>query len=577
MIRRLSRYLGPEHAHLLRSQLRWVIAATFLQGITLAFTIPILRALLIGAHAELVWWVGGFALSAVVAWLVDYRATVKGFDVGSTTLDQLRYRLGDHVATLPLGWFTPGHTSTLGVTLSKGVMDILALPVRQFSALLRSVLVPLVLIVTLLVVDWRIGLVALAAVPSVLLVFWWAGRLGRRADAAVNEATAAASDQMVEFAQSQPVLRTFGRQGPAAEQFDRSLQEQARTERRQLWLVLPPLIVNGFIARLVLLALLSLVIAVAAGITDPVALATLLATLPVINLIVTPLGDVAANATVIRIRSAQMDAADAVLDTRPLPEPAMSTSPADGTLAFDHVSFAYDDDPVLHDISFTVAPGTTTAIVGPSGGGKSTIIRLAARFFDPQHGQIRLGGVPLPGLGAENRHQAISPVFQDSYLFSGTLADNVRLARSDATDAELADVAARSGLTEVIAVLPEGWDSQVGEGGVRLSGGEKQRVALARAFLKNAPVLLLDEATASLDAENGNLVTAAVHELARDRTVIVIAHQLTTIVEADQILFIEDGRITERGTHDQLLEHDGGYAAHWHALTAATTWRLIAQ
>ncbi|OLT35167.1 hypothetical protein BJF79_06885 [Actinomadura sp. CNU-125] len=575
MIHRLARYLGPEHAHLIYRQLRWVIASCILHGITLAFTIPILRTLLSGDHAALGRWLAGFAVSATASWLVEYRATVKGFDVGGGILGLLRYRLGDHVAALPLGWFTPEHTSTLGSTLSKGVMDILALPVRQLAALIRSILVPLVLIVALTVADRRIGAVALAAVPAVLLVFWWAGRLGRRADAAVNRATAAASERMVEFAQAQPVLRSFGQAGSAAEQFDRSLREQARAERRQLWLVLPPLIVNGVIARLVLLVLLALVIAIAAGVTEPVALATLLATLPVINQVVAPLGDVAANATVVRIVTAQMDAADAVLDAPPLPEPAVPVPPRDATIEFDHVTFAYDTVPALRDVSFTVPQGTRTAIVGPSGSGKTTIARLATRFFDPQHGEVRLGGVPLTELGAENLHHAIAPVFQDSYLFSGTLADNVRLARPDATAADLDDIAALSGLTDVIAALPDGWEGQVGEGGARLSGGERQRVAIARALLKDAPVLLLDEATVSLDAENEQAVTAALRAIARDRTVLVIAHRLTTITRADQILFVEEGRIVEHGTHDELLALDRRYAAHWRALSATKTWRLI--
>lgn len=576
MIRRLARYLGPDDAVLIYRYLRWTIASSVLQGLTLAFTIPILRALLTADTTTAVRWLPGFCAAAVLSWWIEYSATLKGFDAAGRLLSTLRYRIGDHVATLPLGWFTPANTSTLGLTLSKGVMDVLALPARQLTALIKSMVIPLVLIAALLIVDYRIGLIALAAVPPVAAVYAWAGRLGRRGDAAVNRATADASNRMVEFAQAQPVLRTLGGAGSATDQFDQALEEQARTERRQLWLVLPPVILNGMLARITLLGLLSTVIAFAAGVTDPLSLATLLGSLPIINRIVTPLGEVASHATVIRVADAQMDDIDGVLDAQPLPEPSKPRPARDTSVEFDRVCFGYGaEDRVLSDITFTAAPRSTTAIVGPSGSGKSTLIRLAARFFDPQDGQLRIGGTPLPQLGAENLHNLVAPVFQDNYLFSGTLADNLRIARPDATDTDLDEVARQSGLRQVVAGLPQGWQSQVGEGGLRLSGGERQRVAIARAFLKNAPILLLDEATGSLDAENQQVVTAAIEALRHQKTVIVIAHQLSTITTADEILFLEDGRIVERGRHQKLLTLNRRYAAHWQALAAARTWRLL--
>lgn len=370
MIRRLARYLGPEHQGMIYTYLRWIITSCILQGVTLALTIPILRNLLTGHFAIAGWWLGGFVVAAIVSWCIEYLATVKGFDAGNQMLDMLRYRLGDHVSTLPLGWFTPANTSTLGHTLSKGVMDVISLPVHHLTGLIKSLVVPLVLIAALLVTDWRVGLIALAALPPVLAVYWWAGRLGRRADAAVNETTAEASDRMVEFAQAQPVLRSYGQTGPIAEQFDQSLREQSRSERRQLWLVLPPVMLNGFTVRLVLLALLATVIAFAAGVTDPVELATLIAMLPIINLLVTPLGDVATHATTIRVCSAQMDAVDAILDAMPLPEPAQPQRPADASIEYRGVGFAYDTAPILEDLDFAVPAGTTTAIVGPSGSGR---------------------------------------------------------------------------------------------------------------------------------------------------------------------------------------------------------------
>lgn len=575
MIRRLARYLGPEHQGMIYTYLRWIITSCILQGVTLALTIPILRNLLTGHFAIAGWWLGGFVVAAIVSWCIEYLATVKGFDAGNQMLDMLRYRLGDHVSTLPLGWFTPANTSTLGHTLSKGVMDVISLPVHHLTGLIKSLVVPLVLIAALLVTDWRVGLIALAALPPVLAVYWWAGRLGRRADAAVNETTAEASDRMVEFAQAQPVLRSYGQTGPIAEQFDQSLREQSRSERRQLWLVLPPVMLNGFTVRLVLLALLATVIAFAAGVTDPVELATLIAMLPIINLLVTPLGDVATHATTIRVCSAQMDAVDAILDAMPLPEPAQPQRPADASIEYRGVGFAYDTAPILEDLDFAVPAGTTTAIVGPSGSGKTTLVRLAARFFDPQHGTVSIGGVPLTDLGADDLQQMVAPVFQDNYLFSGTLVENLRVANPDATDTELRQAITQAGLDDVVDQLPDGWDSQVGEGGKHLSGGERQRVAIARALLKNSPILLLDEATGSLDAEDQQTVAAAITALHGQKTVLVVAHQLSTITSADEILFLEGGRIVERGTHQELLALGQRYAAHWQALTAARTWRLM--
>jgi ABC-type multidrug transport system fused ATPase/permease subunit len=242
------------------------------------------------------------------------------------------------------------------------------------------------------------------------------------------------------------------------------------------------------------------------------------------------------------------------------PHPVPPTRPKE--VRFEDVQFTYPgtDEPALGGVTFRLAPGRTTALVGPSGAGKSTIAHLLMRFWDPTSGTITLDGTPLSAFELDSLRETVSLVSQDTYLFNTTIKENLLIARPDATSAQLASAVSRSGLEELIGELPDGLGTKVGERGLQLSGGQRQRIAIARAFLKEAPILVLDEATSHLDAVNESLIRSALLELASDRTTLVIAHRLSTVRSADQILVLERGRIVQSGTHEQLARSAGLYA-----------------
>jgi ATP-binding cassette subfamily B protein len=264
-----------------------------------------------------------------------------------------------------------------------------------------------------------------------------------------------------------------------------------------------------------------------------------------------------------------------LLAVPPLPEPERPAEPSGADVELRGVRFGYDPGIVVIDgVDARFPQGGLTAIVGPSGSGKSTLLKLIGRFFDVDEGSVLIGGRDVRELGSAGVSRLTAQVFQDVYLFEGTIAENLRLADPDATDAELARVARIARLDEVVERLPDGWDTRVGEAGGTLSGGEKQRVSIARALLKDAPIVLLDEATAALDPVNEAAVADAIGELARDRTVIVVAHRLSTVMAADRILVLERGRVTEQGHHAALLEADGTYARFWNERVRARGWQL---
>ena len=246
----------------------------------------------------------------------------------------------------------------------------------------------------------------------------------------------------------------------------------------------------------------------------------------------------------------------------PLPETDAPQAPGDAAIELRGLRFRYAPDAaeVLRGIDLRIAPGSMTALIGPSGSGKTTLARLIARFFDASQGSVLIGGVDVRRMPGAQLAGQLSQIFQDSYLFTGSIADNIRVGKPGATEAELMQAARQAGVTEIVARLPQGMDTPVGEGGARLSGGERQRIAIARALLKNAPILLVDEATAALDAENQHVIAETLARLRGRCTLVVIAHQLSTVAMADQIVVLEDGRVVEQGTPTQLRERQGRYA-----------------
>lgn len=249
-------------------------------------------------------------------------------------------------------------------------------------------------------------------------------------------------------------------------------------------------------------------------------------------------------------------------------------APKQGDLRLDHVSFSYPGKEVIHDVSLTCPQHSLTALVGPSGSGKSTLMKLCARFYDPQKGHVFYGGEPLDELSPESFMRRVSMVFQDVYLFQDTIRNNIRFGKPEATEEEIVEAARKACCHDFIMRLPQGYDTMVGEGGCTLSGGEKQRISIARAMLKDAQVVLLDEATASLDPENEVEVQKAIDTLIKERTVIVIAHRLKTIMNADRIIVMEQGKIKEEGRHAELMERDGLYAKLWHLQEKASGWSV---
>jgi len=243
-------------------------------------------------------------------------------------------------------------------------------------------------------------------------------------------------------------------------------------------------------------------------------------------------------------------------------------------ISYENVSFAYNSIPVLKGISFNVQEGTTTALVGLSGSGKTTIINLLGRFWDVKQGKIKIGGIEIKNLSYEYLLRKLSFVFQDVVLFEDSVAGNIRIGKPDATLDEVINAAKRAGCHDFIMNLPEGYDTILGEGGANLSGGEKQRISIARALIKDAPIVLLDEVTANVDVENEVKIQAAMRELLKNKTVIMIAHKLSTVQNSDQILVIKDGRIIQRGTHKELVREEGLYKKLWDMQYRTGQWKL---
>ncbi|MFK4066801.1 ABC transporter ATP-binding protein [Streptomyces sp. NPDC029674] len=583
MIQLLLRVLGREYGRPLRRAVALMTTTAVVEGLSYALLVPVLRALF-GKTPEDAWpWLLAFGAAVAVCAGLRYVSELAGFRVGAALLRGMYHRLGDHLARLPIGWYGAGRIGEVSVLASRGVLEAMGVIAHLLVPLISAGVTPLTIVAVMLAFNWQMGLAVLAAVPAVAAIQLWTARSMATSDAERSARDDEATGRVIEFLQAQPVLRAGGRTAERFHLLDDSLREVERASRRTTLSALPGVVGLTLVVQVVFTGTLVLGAHLALG--GNIGTAEVLTLLVLAARCADPLLSLADLGGQLRGARAVLTRLDTVLRTEPLPEPATPVLPVRHDVEFESVSFGHGDCPggaggtggragrgsrkVIDGVSLSVPQGQRLAIVGPSGAGKSTLLQLLARFYDVDAGAVRVGGVDVRAMDTEELMAQISFVFQDVYLFDGTIEENVRLGRPDADGAEVHAAVRAARLDEVIERLPAGWATNVGEGGALLSGGERQRVSIARALLKDAPIVLLDEVTSALDPLNEAAVHEGIDRLMAGRTVVMVAHRMRTVRRADRVVFLDRGRIVEEGSHDELLCLGRRYAEFWNVSSRA--------
>lgn len=575
MIIRLLHRCSPTARRLLVVELTLIIATAVLQGIAFLLLVPLLDALFRSDVPSTASWLTVLAAVGLLYGATVWATSRFGMRASTAILESLLTRLGDRLVELPMSWFGADRSGLVSHLATHGAMVVATTPYSVIRLIVTGFVTPGVVLVGMYAVDWRLALAMTTSVPLLWFVYHRLRTIMGRDDALHAAAVAETSHRVIEFARAQPTLRTAGDDSISERLVEGALQHQHRRYRGMLLTGGAGIATFAGVVQIVLTVVIVLGAYLAVG--GSLEPTTLIALLVLGVRFTEPIGHAGALGGGIAVAQTTLDQLDALDRVDILPEPTASATPKDWSVAFDDVTFGYGGAPVLDRMSFTAPAGRMTALVGPSGSGKTTITRLIARFHDPESGIVRIGGVPVPSLGTAVVEAAVAPVFQDVYLFDDTLLNNVWQGAPDAPRADVLEAARRARVDEIADRLPGGWDAGVGEGGSNLSGGERQRVSIARALLKDAPIVLLDEATAALDIGNEIAVGDAIDAIRADRTVLVVAHRLQTIMTADQIIMLDAaGGVTESGTHAELLTAGGPYARYWRDRVDATGWKLTA-
>mgnify|MGYP001638072771 CR=1 FL=1 len=515
-------------------------------------------------------------LFAVLAYLIYIAALMCSHLSAFRVATNLRLEVSEHLATLPLGFTETFGSGKLRKIIHESTGAAETFLAHQLPDKYNAMATPIGLLVLLLVFDWRLGLLSL--VPVALGFVIMSAMTGRRMADKMRQygnALESMSNEAVEYVRGIPVVKTFGQSVFSFKKFKATIDEYekwviAYTKELRMPMMLYTAAINGVFAFLIVGGLLF----TRNGVTSEFLLNLLFYIIitPVISLTLTRIMYMSENELVVADALARVDS---VLDAEPVPENDHPRHPKDASVSLKDVHFSYDGKTdVIKGVSLKIQPGQMVAFVGPSGGGKSTLANLICRFFDVQSGSVRVGGADVRDIPKEELMDTISFVFQNSRLLKGSILDNVRLGRPQATEAEVLAALKAAQCMDIIEKFPAGIHTVIGTKGVYLSGGEQQRIAIARAMLKNAPILMLDEATAFADPDNEAKVQAAFAQLAKGKTVLMIAHRLSTVANADCIYVVQDGQIVESGTKDELCAQNGLFARMWQDYQASVQWKV---
>lgn len=515
-------------------------------------------------------------LFAVAAYLMYIAALMCSHMAAFRVATNMRKEVLKHIVELPLGYVEEFGSGRLRKIVNDSTAASETYLAHQLPDKAVAVATPVGLILLLFIFDWRLGILSLIPVALAFLIM--TSMTGKKMAQKMQEyqnSLDAMSNEAVEYVRGIPVVKTFGQTVFSFKRF------KATIDNYEKWVIsytkdlrIPMMFYTAAINSVFVFLIAGAVIFTKNGVTDKFLLNLIFYIIitPVISLTLTKMMYQSENAMIV---ADALQRIDTVLEAKPLPESETGKVPSDSSVEFRNVSYSYDGiKNAVENISLNIPAGSTVAFVGPSGSGKSTLANLVSRFFDVSEGQVLVGGVDVRNIKKEILMDNVSFVFQNSHLIKGTILDNVRMARPQASKEEVMNALEKSQCMDIVKKLPNGVDTVVGTNGVYLSGGEQQRIAIARIMLKDSPIVILDEATAFADPDNEVMVQKAFSELAKNRTVIMIAHRLSTVAGADRIYVLKDGKIEEYGKYNELINNGGMFSKMWNDYRHSVDWKV---
>ena len=511
-------------------------------------------------------------VSVISSSLLKYRATALQTDAGYCTTANKRVQIAEHLRYLPMGYFNENSLGSITSVTTNTMDNLSGLATRVTMFVTEGIVSTAVLTLAVFLFDWRVGLLIVA---GVVIYYFVNHALQRKSEETTRRKLAgdtAVIEGVLEYIRGIAEVKSYSLTGKYNRRLEGAIDENSAANTDMELNLLPLMLAQNAVAKLIDVGVVVLSLVLYTGGRMELLSCVMLC---ICSFLLTEgLEQAGTQSSLLRVVETCVDQAMAILDLPAMDISGAELSPEQHDLSAEDIHFSYGEKPIINGITLDIPERTTTAIVGPSGGGKTTLCHLLSRFWDVDGGRVTLGGHDVREYDMDSLMQNFSFVFQNVYLFHDTIANNIRFGQPDAPIEKVAEAAKKARCYDFIMALPQGFDTIIGEGGATLSGGERQRLSIARAIMKDAPIIILDEATANVDPENEKELMEAVTELTQEKTVIMIAHRLKTVRCADQILVVDKGQIVQRGTHDELMGQDGIYRRFISGREQAVGWKI---
>ena len=551
-----------------------------LKAFIVAFRIPAIGLVVMAiihdtVSMQTVWLsLGMMLLSVILNILISLKITMLQTEAGYHTCTHKRIEIAEHMRYLPMGYFNQNSLGQITSVTTNTLESLADVATRVVMMTLEGFLTAGTITVFVFIYDWRIGLILLAGLILFLLpnglMRWQAGNVSEAKQQADTDLVAV----VLEYSQGIAEVKNYNIVQSSAKKLSRAIENKRHLDTKLTWVTSPYIALQGMITKLTgtIMGLFSIYFYLQGSMSLLICIMMLISAF----MIYESLDGVGSFSSLLRIVDLSVDMVNKVLSIKPMDISGKDLQPKTSNIKLDHVSFSYESKKIIDDVSLDIPEKTTTALVGPSGSGKTTLCNLIARFWDVESGSISLDRHDVKEYSYDSLIRNFSFVFQTVYLFEDTIENNIKFGKPDASHEEVVAAAKKAACHDFILSLPEGYQTKIGEGGASLSGGERQRISIARAIIKDAPIIILDEATANVDPENEEALMQAIHSLTKNKTIIMIAHRLKTVEHADQIIVLNQGRIVEQGKHQELLAKQGLYSRFIQERRSAASWRIQA-